>query len=189
MIAADLTMPGQYAHRPVGLPRCSRRCEGFTHMTRGSLGLILGLTALSPGCSFYRNTFENIHFEPLYACTEKVSHHRHEVMGREAFKQMALAFPDQGFSCAYREGFVDGFADYLDWGGNGEPSVFAPPGFRLNNSLTPAGYANEQDWFAGFRHGAATAKASGLRNLVTLPTHWPPKYDIVYPPPTTRPER
>jgi hypothetical protein len=34
-----------------------------------------------------------------------------------------------------------------------------------------------EDWTIGFRHGAATAKASGLRELVTIPVYWGPNYN------------
>src|SRR5262249_8215357 len=119
----------------------------------------------------------------------------------------------EAFSCDYREGFVDGFADYLYYGGcnggpagsgcatgqcgatnagNANPTVNAgapgesveypvcppvPPGrYRRKRYMTPEGCAAVEDWFAGFRHGAATAMASGLRNLVVIPVQCPPVF-------------
>ena len=42
--------------------------------------------------------------------------------------------------------------------------------------MTPEGCAAIEDWYAGFKHGAATAMASGLRTLVVIPVQCPPKF-------------
>ena len=83
------------------------------------------------------------------------------------------ANPDHPYSVDYRRGFVDGFADYLYAGGSGEPPVVPPWRYRKASYETPEGYAAIEDWFAGFRHGANVALASGLRNLVVLPVALP----------------
>src|SRR5262249_52047092 len=89
-------------------------------------------------------------------------------------------------SCDYREGFVEGFADYLDFGGTGEPPPVPPPGYRLFGYMTPDGLAAMDEWKRGFRHGSATARASNLRDLVTLPVHWGPVYTTE--PPERKPQ-
>jgi hypothetical protein len=107
------------------------------------------------------------------------AHHRSGKLAREAFVQMAMNFTDQEFSCDYRRGFVDGFVDYLDYGGFGEPPPIPPPSYRLFGYMTPDGLAAMDEWKNGFRHGAATARASNLRDLVTLPVFWGPAYPTV----------
>lgn len=138
------------------------------------------LVCLSPfvgaGCGFASIIRKNVVYSPLYAVTEKLDHHRHVQLAHEAWMQMATRYTEFEFSCDYRSGFVDGFADYLDYGGIGEPPPIPPPGYRLSGYETPTGLALMEEWNAGFRHGASTAKFSGLRTLVTIPVYMGPTY-------------
>jgi hypothetical protein len=74
------------------------------------------------------------------------------------------------YSDDYARGFKSGYADYLDRGGSGEPPVVAPPRYRHLRYQTPQGYLAVEEWFAGYRHGAESARQSGLRQWVTGPT-------------------
>lgn len=139
-----------------------------------SLALFGVLPLFGAGCGFAQNMARNVVFLPLYTCTEKADHHRHELLAREAWLQMATQFNEFEYSCDYRRGFVDGYTDYLDYGGTGEPPPVPPPSYRLTGYLNPDGLAAMDDWTIGFRHGAATAKASRLRELSLLPIHLGP---------------
>lgn len=150
-------------------------------MKRCSIALMAMLPVLCAGCGFVKNIQRNVVYSPLYTLTDQADHHRHEQMAREAFLQMAMNFTDQEFSCDYRRGFVEGFTDYLDFGGVGEPPPIPPPSYRLFGYMTPDGLAAMEDWKNGFRHGAATGRASNLRELVTLPVYWGPVYPKVTP--------
>ena len=154
-------------------------------MKRWLHALLIAAPVSAYGCSFAANMRENMIISPLYAATESVDHHRHMQMGREAFAEMAGAYPEYEYSCDYRRGFVDGFADYLDFGGTGEPPVVPPPIYRIARYETPTGLAMMEDWTCGFRHGAATAKMSGLRDLAVVPIYRGPAY--AYPPPESFP--
>lgn len=145
-------------------------------MKRCSIALMALLPFLGAGCGFAKNIQRNVVYSPLYTLTDHADHHRHEQMAREAFLQMAMNFPDQEFGCDYRRGFVEGFTDYLDFGGVGEPPPIPPPSYRLFGYMTPDGLAAMEDWKNGFRHGAATGRASNLRDLVTIPVYWGPAY-------------
>jgi hypothetical protein len=70
----------------------------------------------------------------------------------------------------YAEGFKDGFIDYLQFGGSGQPPYAPPKRYWGPNYRTPEGYRAIEDWFAGFRHGVTAAKESGYRPWVTLPS-------------------
>jgi hypothetical protein len=142
--------------------------------------ILCSLPIMALGCGFAQNTRRNIFASPLFAATEAVDHRRHLQMGREAWMEMAGAYPEYEYSCDYRRGFVDGFADYLDYGGTGEPPPVAPPIYRLSAYETPVGMQMAEDWMCGFRHGAATAKASGLRDLATLQVYKGPIYTNQY---------
>ncbi|MBX7105325.1 MAG: hypothetical protein K1X57_14675 [Gemmataceae bacterium] len=145
-------------------------------MKRWPLAVLAAVPLLGAGCGFAQNIRRNVAISPLYAGTDRAEHHRHMKMAREAYRNMALAYPDQEFSCDYREGFVDGFTDYLYNGGVGEPPPVPPPQYRFFGSINAEGLQGMEDWKNGFRHGAATARASKLRDFVTLPVFWGPKF-------------
>jgi hypothetical protein len=99
-------------------------------------------------------------------------------------------------SDAFHRGFVEGFVDYVQAGGTGEPPYLPPFRYRLTPFRTPEGIAAIEDWYAGFRQGAAIAKESGLRelNYVPLPGYAVPKdlnspsaMDVGKSSPSTRP--
>jgi hypothetical protein len=87
--------------------------------------------------------------------------------------EMHRQAPDQPYSHDYACGFIEGYVDYLDAGGNGEPPVAAPFCYRLTKYKTAKGVQAAEAWFAGFRHGAAVAQASGLRELILVPLSGP----------------
>src|SRR5207237_1248141 len=67
-------------------------------------------------------------------------------------------------------GFKEGFAEFLYQGGDGEPPPLPPQKYRSIRYQTPEGYQAVEAWFAGYRHGAAEARKSGQRELVTGPS-------------------
>ena len=139
-----------------------------------SFALLGVLPLFGAGCGFVKNMQRNIVYSPLYAATDRAAHHRHELLAREAWLQMATQYNDGDYSCDYRRGFVDGYVDYLDYGGTGEPPPIPPSSYRLSGYMNPDGLAAMEDWTTGFRHGSATAKASRLRELSTFPIHLGP---------------
>ena len=86
------------------------------------------------------------------------------------------------YSHPYKEGFIEGFIDYVD-AGEGEPPFVPPLRFRLSKHRTEDGLQMIEDWYAGFRHGAAVARESGLRELSLVPMPGP-----VTKPPQTVPQ-
>jgi hypothetical protein len=73
----------------------------------------------------------------------------------------------------FARGFVEGYVDYLDAGGNGAPPRAAPFKYRLLKYKTPAGVQAAEAWFDGFRYGASVAQESGLRELILVPLSGP----------------
>jgi hypothetical protein len=98
-----------------------------------------------------------------------------------AWRGLVKASPGKVFTADYRNGFLEGYVDYLDAGGNGEPPAVPPFCYRLVVFQNPPGHKEMEEWFAGFRHGSAAARATGQRELITLPITSPP-----LPPPTTQ---
>jgi hypothetical protein len=81
--------------------------------------------------------------------------------------------PDRPYPHDFAKGFVEGYVDYIDAGGNGEPPRAAPFRYRLVPYKNPAGVQAAQEWFAGFRYGASVAEASGLREVILVPLSGP----------------
>jgi hypothetical protein len=147
---------------------------------------VLGLCLFGgTGCTFVPNIERNLIVEPARYCTDQKLFRRSRKQAEAAWNEVVGQYPEaEGYSCDYRDGFLDGFADYLDFGGHGEPPNVPPPRYRRAKYATPEGYRAIEDWYAGFRHGAATAHASGLRQLVTLPVIIPPDPYATPPNPT-----
>src|SRR5262249_54514056 len=121
------------------------------------------------GWGVLANSFRNISDLPLYGLDQVDTTCRNRQLASEAWEQAKHECPDGEPSTDYACGFKAGFADYLDAGGTGEPPVVPPYRYRLMGSQTPEGRQAVLDWFAGFRHGSAAARASGWRELIVIP--------------------
>jgi hypothetical protein len=138
--------------------------------------ILLGVCMLGSGCSFVRCIQQNLVQEPKTAFDEAIMLKRHERLANMAWDEMVAQYGCE-FSCDYKIGFIDGFVDYLTYGGtsmsgDGEvPIVPAvpPPSYRHSKAMSPEGLAAAEDWIKGFRHGSNTALASGLRKLAVVP--------------------
>jgi hypothetical protein len=131
--------------------------------------LILAVCAFCPGCELAGNLAHTTAFEVgryTNECVEKMHEQR---LASEAWDHFVCTYGGDAFSKDYGRGFKCGFADYLFAGGTGDPPPFPPLCYWGANYETPDGYAAIQDWFAGYRHGAAAAKESGYRQYVILP--------------------
>jgi len=141
--------------------------------TRGILA-VLTICAASTGCSgYFRSIERNFTILPLQAVEEgrlKVRNHRR---AEEAWRLLTEASPN-AYSCEFADGFIAGYADYLDNGGNCDPPAVPPFRYRTLKYQTPEGVAGVNQWFEGFRHGALMAKASGQRELELVPLSAPP---------------
>ena len=138
--------------------------------------VVLAACLSGSGCSFVYNIVRNVFNEPKIDIDENVILKRHERLAKLAWDEMVAQYGCQ-FSDDYRAGFIDGFVDYLTYGGTAPigldeaPVVPAvpPPKYRSAKAMSPEGHTAAEEWFMGFRHGSATALASGLRQLVTVP--------------------
>jgi hypothetical protein len=91
-----------------------------------------------------------------------------------AWDKLQAHEPGCDYSHDFRLGFLDGYADYLYAGGTGNSPPVPPRWYWRAENETFEGHAAIKDWFEGFRRGAAEARASGYRELVTLPFSSPP---------------
>jgi hypothetical protein len=134
--------------------------------------LLIGLLAFCQGCNLAVNFSRDVVFEverASHECLEKV---RDERLAASAWNEVQSNHKGV-YSVDYARGFRDGYADYLFAGGTGEPPLLPPRRYWGVGYETPDGVQAIQDWFAGYRHGAAEAEQSGYRQLVRIPLSSP----------------
>jgi hypothetical protein len=141
--------------------------------TRGLLA-VLTICAASMGCSgYFRSIERNFTILPLQGFEESRLKHRNHDLAEEAWRHVTETSPNV-YSSEFGDGFVDGYADYLNQGGNCDPPAVPPFRYRTLKYQTPEGVAAINQWFEGFRQGSLMAKASGLRELQLVQLSAPP---------------
>jgi hypothetical protein len=138
---------------------------------RASLALgVLGLGLLNLGCAMIGSGVDHV----VYATKESVENHlerlRYRRWADEAWAQVCAAGPGVQFSEDYEDGFRAGFVDYVDAGGNGEPPPLPPRRYQGLRYQNPEGYKAIEDWFGGYRDGAAAAAHGPYREWITGPS-------------------
>ncbi len=151
---------------------------------------ILGLCVLAAGCSPTYNVTLTTFLEPLAfndTADKIVEVSRDCKLAKQAWEEVVRCNPGAPYSCDYAKGFKEGYADYLYAGGPATPPPVPPRCYWKPKYETPEGYQAIEDWYAGFRHGAAVAQASGYREYVPVPTWVPPPSARRPPPPPPAP--
>ena len=132
---------------------------------------LAGVCCVGLGCSNLAElALHNLHFETkqdLDSCLEPVRDH---LVAKAAWHDVERANPDQVYSAAYAQGFQDGYRDFIEEGGTGQPPPVPPACYWDLRYQTPLGHAAVEDWYAGFSHGVAAARASGNRRWVIVPS-------------------
>jgi hypothetical protein len=95
--------------------------------------------------------------------------HRNRELAETAWGNYFNKNPKMEYSEDFKCGFKEGFSDYLFWGGTGAPPPVPPRCYWNYKYETPEGQKAAQNWFAGFRAGAESARESGYRKLVLVP--------------------
>jgi hypothetical protein len=139
-------------------------------MNRGPILATVVLSVLSSGCgTFFEIAARNIVHAPLDAASDRVRDVGLCLQARATFRDICHANPDQPFSPDYADGFVAGYVDYAESGGNGEARPNPPSCYKLVCYDSPAGRQAQLDYYAGFRHGAEVARESGVRDVIVVP--------------------
>jgi hypothetical protein len=138
---------------------------------RATLALcVIGLSMLPTGCALVGSAAGHVASkakESLDDCRERA---RDRQWAEAAWNGFRCARPDVPYSDDYADGFKEGFADYLYAGGSGEPPALPPRRYRTSAYQTPRGYQAIEEWFAGYRAGAAVARDGDFRRWITGPT-------------------
>lgn len=144
--------------------------------------LALASSTLSPGCSLFVTAARNMYYETKLEVQECVEEQAYRHAARTVWEQSCGKYSG---SRDFAKGFQAGFVDYLRAGGNGMPPPLPPQHYWGYKYQTPAGHQAIEQWFAGYREGAAVAQSGGWREWVTLPTEakLPPASPPPLPPP------
>jgi hypothetical protein len=137
---------------------------------RWRLLLLVGGLAPLAGCHLAETAVHNAVNEPAVYLDEKHVTHQCRAEGKRVAKELAVK---RAMSEDYEDGFVDGYADALERGGEPLPPAVPPTKYRRGRFLNPDGHARIHDYFAGFQHGASSAAASGKRQFLTVPIMLP----------------
>lgn len=139
---------------------------------------VLLLILLSTGClanrpsrpsHYWHIAFRNLWEAPCRGLKNQFFKHQSYHDAHRAWLCVKSTHPETTFSWDYENGFIEGFVDYLEAGGNGEPPAIPPFRYRNAHHENLALLQATREWFDGFRHGSAVAKASGLRELHVVP--------------------
>jgi hypothetical protein len=134
--------------------------------------MLIGLSLATSGCALLTDATRNT----MLAIKQPFAEHQETARNRrwaEAAWRCVCADSPTRYSTDYADGFKRGYAEYLYRGGDGEPPLIPPLNYRNVKYQTPDGYAAIQDWFHGYRHGAAHARTSGARQWITGPSALP----------------
>jgi hypothetical protein len=131
------------------------------------------LTCLSvgplAGCNLAYYTAYNLKNKTHQRVDEHHLSKRLRAEAQAAFGEVCRQYPGQPFTEEFRDGFTEGYVDYLEHGGLVQPPAAPPPRYRRNDYLSPEGHALIKDYFAGFQYGAEVALATGRREFLTIP--------------------
>jgi hypothetical protein len=125
------------------------------------------------GCNLAYYTGYNLVNESRQALDEHRLSKRLRAEARAAWQEVCRQYPGSAFTDEFRDGFADGYVDYLDIGHVPQAPAVPPPRYRRNAYLSPEGHALIKDYFAGFHYGAEVAAATGGREFLTIPVLLP----------------
>jgi hypothetical protein len=152
--------------------------------------LFLAGVSLCTGCTIFTTGTKNLIHEPINFIEAQHLSHACRHKAKEAWLQFSAEHPEWCDGDDFRIGFLDGYADYLDNGGKGEPPAIPPQRYRKNKYLNPEGFQAIDRYFAGFASGSQAAIASGLRDTLLVPvlvpdaSHSSPVPSYTSPPPS-----
>lgn len=148
-------------------------------MRRTGILLLLALSLASVSCCYtgnvgggwdmFTNAIRNLGSEPLRGHDWMVLNFRFKGWAAQAWNETVKAAGEHHYSIDYEKGFKEGFRDYIECGGTGEPPAVPTLCYRTAIFRDPRGQQAVQDWYDGFRHGSQVARESGLRETILVP--------------------
>jgi hypothetical protein len=140
---------------------------------RGKLVAVFGCLAPLTGCHIYQNAARIMVHEPLEYFDEQHLERQLRKDARHAWAEVCRQYPKRTFTDDFVEGFCDGYADYLDYGGTAQIPAVPPFRYRRASFLNPEGHERIRQYFLGFKYGMDVAIATGCRTFLTIPVVLP----------------
>jgi hypothetical protein len=126
------------------------------------------------GCNIAHYAARNLANEPKVVLTQAAIEHDLRKQARAAWQEVRGEYPRCAFTAEFRDGFIDGYVDYLDRGGNGSLPAVPPAKYtRHKKYYTEDGQCRVKDYFLGFKYGQEIAIATGKRQFLTVPVLLP----------------
>lgn len=126
------------------------------------------------GCNLAYNAARTVINEPHVSMTKHAIIHDLRKSARQAFEESRASCPEHADSEDFRDGFIDGYVDYLDKGGNGGLPAVPPAKYtRHAKYFTENGQCLVKSYFLGFKYGQEVAIATGRRQYLTVPVLLP----------------
>jgi hypothetical protein len=129
---------------------------------------VLGLVPLA-GCHLASTAAHNALNEPIEYFDQQSLHARLRGDARKFLRDVQDRLGPRALGDDYSDGFLDGYVDYLEHGGQSLPPAVPPLKYRRSRFLNQDGHARIHEYFAGFQQGADTACHSGERSFLTVP--------------------
>ena len=104
--------------------------------------LVSGLSALALGCSVdvLHYGAKNLVYTPCSRLNGAKECVKANVLAEESWRRFQACTPETRYSKDFADGYVFGFADYVEKGGPGIPPVVAPLRYRKVHYETPEGH-------------------------------------------------
>jgi len=138
---------------------------------RWPLFVLLASVVSQLGCNLVRNATHNLLNEPRQHFDDQHVARATRSEAKSAWEQYCAIAPSQ--SEDFVQGFQDGYADYLDSGGNAQPPAVPPLRYRRSKFSTPSGHMQVQEYMAGIKAGLEAGMLSGRRQFLTVPVLLP----------------
>ena len=120
-----------------------------------SVAIAGALWPAAAGCNIAHNAARNIINEPHVVWTQHAIKHDLKQAAKAAWEASRFECPEHADSAAFRDGFIDGYVDYLDRGGNGSMPAVPPAKYtRHKEYFTENGQCLVKEYFFGFKHGS-----------------------------------
>lgn len=140
---------------------------GATAVVLSRCALFVACVGALSGCTVWQNVRRTVITEP-FQFSWKFDRNRslrvYSTWADQAYVEYAGRCDGHLEDNDFAAGFRDGFVDYVYAGGNGEPPPVPPRRFWRVGWRSPPGHERASQWFAGFREGAAVARAGNYRN-------------------------
>lgn len=135
---------------------------------------LAGALAPAAGCNIYYSAARNIINEPHTVASIVGIEHELKHQAKLAWREVREQYPRRAFTEEFRDGFIDGYVDYLDRGGNGSTVAVPPARYtRHKKYFTPEGQCLMKHYLLGFQYGQDVAIATGRRSIYTVPVLLP----------------